>query len=156
MSRTEAQRRAWRGLSPNARRILVSHLPDELERDLALRASVRTALENVYGPRVTPASAARVEEGDDDGDKDRWPREDGPAMTYDEIGMELGGLSRTRVMEIINRALRKLRHSCPELYDFVNDAPDGWRADRFGALPADIDGALERARELAGRKEVAT
>lgn len=109
MRRTEEQRRRWAALSPNKRRILLSHLPDDLERDTALCASVTTALENAYGPRDWPASAATLAEGEGEGRIGRWPQDPPYAMTCGEIGAVLG-LSRSRVLGIIETALGKLRH----------------------------------------------
>ena len=103
---TPAQRQTWFKLSLNKRRILLSHRPDELEEELNMKASIMTALVNVYGPREFDQESVRVEEGDGEGE--RTGTESGPEMTYDEIGAALGGLSRERVRMIINQALMKL------------------------------------------------
>jgi hypothetical protein len=71
-----------------------------MEQDMSLRASILTA----------PPEIARLEEGDDDGDAGRWPRGSDFAMTYEEIGQALGGISRTRVKGIIDKAIGKLRN----------------------------------------------
>jgi hypothetical protein len=104
--RTEAQRAAWRALDPWRRHLLMSHLPDELEQEANLRASVTTALENVFGPREWSPAAARVAEGEPDPHR---PKGDDFAMTHREIGDEIG-VSVERVRQIEQKALRKLRH----------------------------------------------
>lgn len=104
--RSLVRQRAWSSLSPNNRRILLSHRPDDFERDMALSHSIVTALENVFGPREWRADAARLEEGEED--ERRWPKESEYAMTLGEIGDELG-VSRERVRCIIASAFSKLR-----------------------------------------------
>ena len=111
---------AWKKLLACQRKILVSHRPDDLERDQALRASILTALQNVYGPRTLGFEIARVEEGEDGGDETRWPRQDGPVMSYGEVG-EVMGLSRGGVQALEARAFRKLRENARHLRHLVND-----------------------------------
>ena len=144
--RTDAQRHAWQSLSPYHRRLLMSHLPDDLERDASLRASISTALENVYGPREWDASVAVVDEGEEA--VDRGPK-DGPEMTYEEIGDELG-ISVERVRQIAEGAMRKIRHEHGYLEHFVREASaEGHRSSAPRSTPGDIDAALTRARRAA-------
>jgi hypothetical protein len=107
---TEAQRRAWVTLSPNKRRILVSHRRDEFEQEFATYVSIMTALENVFGPRIWEVKTADLAEGEVENETElnSWKHECEPAMTYEEIGKEIG-LSRDRVRHIEQIALKKLR-----------------------------------------------
>lgn len=140
-----AKRRAWAALTPHHRFLLMSERPDDLERDAGMRASVMTALENVFGPRVWSATCARVDEGDaDEGHRRdvRRPKAPEYAMTLDEIGEDLG-LCRERVREIIESALKKLRHPSRSrvLHEFMYGEPL-----RYIAGPEAIDESLDRAR----------
>jgi hypothetical protein len=102
---TPKQAEQWRRLTPRLRALLLSHRPDEFERDESLRRGTMRDLEDAFGPRTYDASAARVEEGE----SEREPHEVTEyAMTLQEIADELG-LSRERVRCIEAHALRKLR-----------------------------------------------
>lgn len=87
----------------------MSHLPDELEREMLMRHSVHTALENVYGPRQWDATIAIIAEGESE-EADRMTVADAEpdGASLREIADELG-CSTTRVIQIISGALRKLR-----------------------------------------------
>lgn len=138
MMRTEAQRRAWRALSPNKRRILMSHVPDDLERDMKLRSSIITALSNVYGPLQWDATIAALAEGDAEA-ADRFTYTDGEpdGMTFEEIGNELG-TDRERPRQIMLKAFSKLRQ-LPIVREMFFGFPDD------GA--AAMDAALGRSQE---------
>ena len=102
---TPKQAELWRRLTPRMRALLVSHRPDEFERNEALRLGTMRDLEDTFGPRTYDASAARVEEGEGE----REPHEVVEyAMTLQEIADVLG-LSKERVRCIEVQALRKLR-----------------------------------------------
>lgn len=105
---TPKQAEQWRRLTPRLRALLLSHRPDEFERDESLRLGTMRDLEDAFGPRIYDASAARVEEGEK-GESEREPHEVTEyAMTLQEIADVLG-LSRERVRCIEAHALRKLR-----------------------------------------------
>jgi DNA-directed RNA polymerase specialized sigma24 family protein len=104
---TPKQAEQWRRLTPRLRALLLSHRPDDFERDESLRLGTMRDLEDAFGPRIYDASAARVEEGERE--REREPHEVTEyAMTLQEIADVLG-LSRERVRCIEARALRKLR-----------------------------------------------
>lgn len=139
MNRSPAQRRAWRALSPHKRRILTSHRPDYFEGDMALRSSIMTALENVYGPRQWDATVAVLAEGEAEAVDYPAPSDGEPdGMTLAEIGDHFG-VSSARIMQIIAKALRKLR-SDPIAREMIFGHVAGYDA---GA----VDAALRRVHE---------
>lgn len=109
---TNDERLRWNRLSPNTRRLLVSHRRDDFERDTAFREEALADMVSAFGPMELQASAARQEEPDE------WTLEErrafqaecrSYAMTHEEIGLEFG-ISRALVRRIEANALRKLRH----------------------------------------------
>ncbi len=145
--RTPEQREVWEALNPWQRYLLTSHRPDDLERDLALRHSIGTALENVFGPREWTAAAARVEDGEAP-ERDPFPEPE-YAMTYEEIG-EVFGLSRERIRSIIQEALGKIRRDSWHLLGGTEPAPSAPppRVDAPRSTPEEIDAAIRRAKGL--------
>lgn len=97
--------RRWKQLSPNMRRLLVSHRRDELETEQDLLSGTMRDLETEFGSRTWPTSAAVVAEGEDE---DRRSEDDHACMTLREVGDVLG-LSPERTRQIQDGALRKLR-----------------------------------------------
>lgn len=151
MRRTDAQRDAWWELDPWRRRLLISHRPDELERDEALARETLADLEAVWGPREWGPDLATLAEGECeriDEDDAEWG--DG-MMTLAEIGAELD-LSRERVRGIIDGALRKVRgnrRTIRVLAEFFHD--DFIDLDQSTSLTTvtEIDEALRRSTEAA-------
>jgi DNA-directed RNA polymerase sigma subunit (sigma70/sigma32) len=100
------RRRGWNALSPNLRRLLVSHRPDPREQDEQIATSIRCALESVYGATMMPERVYDVvDDGEASEDELRW-HPDG--ATLREVADELG-LSVARTKDIQDRALIKLR-----------------------------------------------
>jgi hypothetical protein len=133
-------------LSPNKRRLLLSHRRDSLESDEWLAAITMRDLERNMGAREWPMSTVHVAEPEPD-ESDRRPGDVGYAMELREIGDVLGcGVERVR--QIQEQALRKLRH--PSRACFLSE----WRDVSPRARPsapvrtpiAVIDVALARAR----------
>jgi hypothetical protein len=153
MRRSQAQQRAWKRLSPRQRKLLMSHLPDEMEQDERLVHSVLTALSNVYGPRLLGTSAARVEDGEDVSGwrRRRLDREPPWSMTHKEIGVVLG-ITASRVQVIEQEAFRKFRTMCRrygfDLHGFVSVLfRDTW--ERF----SDVEHALVVAKRQAKARQ---
>lgn len=117
------QERVWRRLTANQRRILLSHRPDELERDEVMRREIWRALESRLGARLWSASVAEQAEAlEDEGQRRKDPFF---AMELGEIGDALG-LSKERVRQLIQRALEKLRanlESRSALEQLLDDTP---------------------------------
>lgn len=125
------QRNAWERLTPNQRRLLMSHRPDELERAESLRAEIVSDLETEFGPRQWEATLAVVAEGESE---EREPGRPSTASapdgeTYEEIGRAFD-LSPERIRQIEAGALQKLRRS-PLIFEMRRARPPS---------------ALERAR----------
>jgi hypothetical protein len=110
-----------------------------------LRASIFTALENVYGPREWNASLANIDEGEEDAEF-RGPRADTAEMTYREIGEELGLCSES-VRRIETLAFRKIRQEFPHLKSWVKDGEFGHHRGRPITTVFEIDCAIRRAKE---------
>lgn len=102
---TPKQQRAWRRLSPNKRRILTSHRPDEFERQEEMRREVFADLEETFGPRQWDATVALLAEGEPTVE---GSTEGDHGMTFDEIGKELG-LTRSGATQVYERALHHFR-----------------------------------------------
>lgn len=123
------QQASWRKLTPNQRRILVSHRPDEMERDEELRASIMSDLVAEFGPQQWDATLAVIAEGESEhfdtvpACRTNYygvPLPDG--CTLAEVGAELG-VTKQRAMCIEAEAMRKLRKNpfAQELRDALVD-----------------------------------
>lgn len=123
------RRAAWYRLTPNQRRILLSHRPDELERDEALREGTMSDLVAEFGPQQWDATLAVIAEGESEhfdtvpACRTNYygvPLPDG--CTLAEVGAELG-VTKQRAMCIEAEAMRKLRKNpfAQELRDALVD-----------------------------------
>ncbi len=108
--RTPKQLAAWRRLSSNKRRILLSHLPDEMEREATALRDLRADMAHEYGPLQWDATVAVLAEPDEERGlitaerrSDNWYE-----ATLDEVASELG-IVKERARQIQEKAIRKLR-----------------------------------------------
>lgn len=108
MKLSKEQRWQWQRLTPNQRRLLVSHRRDELENEELDRRETLADLELEFGPQQWDATVATLAEGDNDGER-RGGVED-YEMTLGEIGFEMG-LSSESIRIIQEKAFGKLRNS---------------------------------------------
>lgn len=106
---SESQRDAWYRLTPNKRRLLLSHRPDELEQAETLRAGVLSDLADEFGPQQWDATLAVIAEGEAGGEESRSDDEEAE-RTFAEVGQELGVCAQ-RVRQIQARAFEKLRRN---------------------------------------------
>jgi DNA-directed RNA polymerase sigma subunit (sigma70/sigma32) len=123
---TPKQRAHWQRLSPNHRRILVSHRRDDFEQDEHAARTTRRALEFASGPTQWDATVAVLAEGEPTHDELRRANKDAPdedEWTLADIGTLLG-LHRERVRCIQNDALAKLRAS-PAIAALLREHHDG-------------------------------
>jgi hypothetical protein len=123
---TPKQRAHWQRLSPNHRRILVSHRRDPFEQDEHARRSTRHALEFAFGPTQWEATVALLAEGEASTDELRRANKDAPdedEWTLEDIGILLG-VGRERVRCIEADALAKLRAS-PAIAALLREHHDG-------------------------------
>ena len=139
MIRSEAQREAWRKLSPYHRFLIMAERPDDLEHEQSLRSDTLYGLESEFGPRQWDATVAILSEGEAE-EVDYMTYADGEpdGMTFGEIGEELG-LSRERVRQMILQALRKMSEH-PVIRELRFASRPG-----LMATAEDIDAAIERA-----------
>jgi len=118
------QQASWRKLTPNQRRILLSHRPDELERDEELQASTMSDLVAEFGPQQWDATLAVVAEGE-------WEQSDTRESGYYVDGCYLQevadaiGLSKERTRQIELEAMDKIRRN-PLMFEVYH----GYEPDR--------------------------
>lgn len=117
--RSEAQRAAWKRLTPNQRRLLMSDRPDEFERESALSQEMFAALEEAFGPRRWPTSTAIASEPDSE-PSEYQKKDRGYAMSITEMAEEMG-LSRERVSQILEGALVAFVRQLRLLDDVMSD-----------------------------------
>lgn len=122
--RSKAQKEAWKKLSAHQRKLLMSHLPDDLEREMNLRSSILTACSNVYGPYQWDATLALLAEGEADTVDRPKPSDYEPdGASIREIADECK-VSTARVHHILHAAYGKLR--CKKIMQelFYGEVPE--------------------------------
>ncbi len=146
-----SRRERWLRLTPRQRAVLVSHRPDELEREEAIALGVRADLEEAFGASLWDETLARI---DCNAEPDPPTQEvDGfevQAMTLDEVGQELGGLSRESVRKTEQTAMNKLRRH-PVIRELAGVTESDEDRERKRADVERAIGAVERKRADAER-----
>lgn len=115
------QQASWHKLTPNQRRILVSHRPDEMERDEELRASTMSDLVAEFGPQQWDATLAVIAEGEGEQSD---TRESGYCVDgcYLQEVADAIGLSRERTRQIEQDAMGKIRRN-PLMFEVYHGYP---------------------------------
>ena len=132
----------WQRLSAYQRRLLVSHRPDECEREWALARDVRNDLEGAFGPTVWDASVAILAEADTVA-TEHETKADYYGATLQEIADELE-VTRERARQMCEQAMSRLRSRFgPLLEELLSGVVRrGATADR-----RTIDDAIRRAHD---------
>lgn len=104
------QQVAWQKLTPNQRRMLLSHRPGELERDEAIQSSTLSDLVAEFGPQQWDATLAVIAEGEGEQSD---TRESGYCVDgcYLQEVADAIGLSRERTRQIEQEAMAKIRRN---------------------------------------------